>query len=193
MLATLLLSTGVPMLTAGDERGRTQQGNNNAYVQDNEVSWLDWRSDDAWLDLYDLARAALALRHRHQALRQRHFFDGRPATPDGPKDVAWISPAGTEMSEDDWFDPDLRTLGMFVSGSPLRGPGHHGERLEDATFLLWFHAGADPVDVVLSHDGWVERGDVVLSTDPAHEVGKPVQSGDTLTLDGRSLLVLRSA
>jgi glycogen operon protein len=190
MLATLLLSTGVPILTAGDERGRTQQGNNNAYVQDNEISWVDWRPDNAWLDLYDVARAALSLRRQHPALRQRHSFDGRPAR--GPKDLAWMSPAGQEMSDDDWFNPDLRTLGMFVSGSPLREPGQHGERLNDATFLLWFHAGQEPIEVVLPRNEWVEHGEVVLSTDPAHEVGKPVQAGDTLTLDGRSVLVLRS-
>ena len=78
MMATLCLSSGAPMLTAGDERGRTQRGNNNAYCQDNEVSWVDWRPDDAWLDLYELTKAALRLRREHPALRQRHHFDGTP-------------------------------------------------------------------------------------------------------------------
>jgi len=193
ILATLLLSTGVPMLTAGGERGRTQQGNNNPYVQDNEISWLDWRPDNAWFDLYDLARQALALRHAHPALRQRHFFDGRPAAESGPKDLAWIHPEGREMSGEDWFEPQLRTLGMFVSGDPLRQPGARGERLTDATFLMWFHAGDRPMDVVLPENEWVEHGEVVLSTDPALEIGKPVRAGDVLTLDARSVLVLRSA
>jgi len=192
ILTTLLLSTGVPMMLGGDERGRTQRGNNNPYVQDNEISWVDWRADDGWFDLYDLARQALALRHQHPALRQRHFFDGRPAAEGGPKDVAWMHPSGDEMAGDDWFDPDLHTLGMFVSGDPLRQPGPRGERLTDATFLLWFHAGERPVDVVLPANEWVQEGEVVLSTDPAHDVGKPVRSGDILTLDGRSLVVLRS-
>ena len=96
------------------------------------------------------------------------------------------------MSEDDWFDPDLRTLGMFVSGTPLREPGPEGERLNDWTFLLWFHAGTEPIDVVLPVTEWVEHGEVVLSTDPDYEVGKPVRAGETLTLDARSVLVLRS-
>ncbi len=192
ILATLLLSTGVPMLTAGDERGRTQGGNNNPYVQDNEISWVDWRPEDGWFDLYELARAALALRHQHSALRQRHFFDGRPAATGGPKDIAWIHPLGHEMYDEDWFDPDLRTLGMFVSGDPLRQPDARGARQRDATFLIWFHADENPVDVTLPANDWVQDGEVVLSTDPAHEVGKPVRAGDVVSLDGRSLVVLRS-
>ena len=96
-MATLCLSNGVPMITAGDERGRTQRGNNNAYCQDNEISWIDWRPDDAWLDVYEITKAALRLRREHPALRQRHWFEGRPtiarrpegpglAAPDGPRD-----------------------------------------------------------------------------------------------------------
>ena len=104
LLATLCLSAGVPMITAGDERGRTQGGNNNAYGQDNEISWMDWRPDDAWLDLYDVAKTALRLRREHPALRQRHFLEGRPTVDGGPKDLAWVHPEGREMTEADWFD-----------------------------------------------------------------------------------------
>ena len=192
LMATLCLAAGVPMITAGDERGRTQLGNNNPYVQDNETSWVDWHGDDAWLDVYDVVRAALTLRQQHPALRQRHFFDGVPIAEGGPKDLSWIHVEGREMTNEDWFDHDLRTLGMFLSGNPLRQPGARGERREDATFLLWFHAGEEPVDVVLPRNRWVEHGEVVLSTDAAHEPGKPVQAGDTFTLDARSVVVLRS-
>ena len=99
LMATLCLSNGVPMITAGDERGRTQGGNNNAYSQDNEVSWLDWSTDDAWLDVYEITKAALRLRREHPALRQRHWFEGRPAIRGGPKDLAWLHPSGREMTE----------------------------------------------------------------------------------------------
>ena len=122
-MATLCLSTGVPMITAGDERGRTQRGNNNAYCQDNEISWIDWRADDAWLDIYEITKTALRLRREHPALRQRHCFEGRPTIEGGPKDLAWLHPDGREMTDDDWYDDSLRTLGMFVSGTPLRSPG----------------------------------------------------------------------
>ena len=87
LMATLCLSNGVPMITAGDERGRTQRGNNNAYCQDNEISWVDWRADDAWLDVYEITKTALRLRREHPALRQRHWFEGRPTIrgrPEGP-------------------------------------------------------------------------------------------------------------
>ena len=101
-MATLCLSNGVPMITAGDERGRTQGGNNNPYVQDNEISWVDWRADDAWLDVYEVTKAALRLRREHPALRQRHWFEGRPTIDGGRKDLAWLHPSGREMTGDDW-------------------------------------------------------------------------------------------
>ena len=190
-MATLCLSNGVPMITAGDERGRTQGGNNNPYCQDNETSWIDWRADDAWLDVYEVTRAALHLRRSHPALRQRHFFEGRPTMVGGPKDLAWLHPSGREMTEQDWHDPDLATLGMFVSGSPLRAPGPRGEQQIDASFVLWFHSGTSPVGVDLPENDWVHAGEVVLSTDPALAVGTPVSMGERLMLGPRTVAVLR--
>ena len=135
------------MITAGDERGRTQRGNNNAYCQDNEISWVDWRPDDAWLDVYEITKTALRLRREHPALRQRHYFDGPPddrRRPEGPRLAAPRGPrddrarTGTTTA--------LRRVGMFVSGDPLRSPGPRGEQQRDASFLLWFNAGDEPVD-----------------------------------------------
>ena len=94
MMVTLCLSSGAPMLTAGDERGRTQRGNNNAYCQDNEVSWVDWRPDDAWLDIYEITKAALRLRREHPALRQRHHFDGTPDDRGRPEGPGLAAPGG---------------------------------------------------------------------------------------------------
>ena len=149
------------MNTAGDERGRTQGGNNNAYVQDNETSWMDWRPDDAWLDIYDVAKTALRLRREHPALRQRHFLEGRPTVEGGPKDLAWVHPEGREMTEADWYDERLHTFGMFVSGDPLRAPGPKGEQLHDSSFLLWFHAHADSGKAKLPANEWVRSGEVI--------------------------------
>ncbi len=191
LMLTLALSAGVPLLTAGDERGRTQRGNNNPYVQDNAISWVDWSDKNAWTELHQLTRAALRLRHEHPALRQRHFFEGRPAVPGGPKDLAWIHPEGREMTVEDWYDAGLLTLGMFVSGSPLRSPGLHGERLNDRSFLLWLHAHDVPGKVVTPVQEWVSRGEVVLSTDTGHPAGTVVRAGDVLDIEPRSLLVLR--
>ena len=191
LIATLCLSNGVPMITAGDERGRTQCGNNNPYSQDNAISWVDWSVDDAWLDLFEITRAALRLRREHPALRQRHWFEGRPAITGGPKDVAWIHPTGREMTPDDWQDGGLRVIGMFVSGDPIRSPGPHGEQIRDSGFLVWLNASESACDVVLPENEWVRRGTVVLSTDPATPLETVVASGEVIPLSARSLVLLQ--
>jgi len=191
LMATLCLSNGVPMLTAGDERGRTQGGNNNPYCQDNEISWVDWRADDAWLDVYELTKTALRLRRDHQTLRQRHWFEGLPTIVGGPKDVAWLHPTGREMTEADWHDTGLRTIGMFVSGKPLREPGPQGEQVIDASFLMWFHAGPEPCAAYLPDNDWVRRGEVVLSTDPELPCGTAAEASQELCLGPRSVVVLQ--
>jgi glycogen debranching enzyme GlgX len=193
LLATLCLSNGVPMLVAGDERGRTQHGNNNPFCQDNEISWIDWSPDDAWLDIYELTKQALALRKQHPALRQRHWFEGRPAMRGGPKDLAWLHPTGREMSAEDWFDSGLQVVGMFVSGSPLRSPGPRGEQQVDKSFVLWLNAGATAVAIDLPDNEWVHTGEVVLSTDPDLPHGTKVSAGDRVKVAARALVVLRQA
>ena len=191
MMATLCLSNGVPMITAGDERGRTQRGNNNAYCQDNEISWIDWRPDDAWLDVYEVAKTALRLRREHPALRQRHWFEGRPTIRGGPKDLAWLHPEGREMTGEDWHDPDLRTIGMFVSGSPLRAPGPRGEQQVDKSFMLWFNSDWLPARLSIPDNEWVHTGEVVLSTEFRLPVGIQVHAGDRIQLGRRTVVVFR--
>ena len=191
MMATLCFSAGVPMLTAGDERGRTQGGNNNAYGQDDETSWIDWRPDDAWLDLYEFTKTALRLRREHPALRQRHWFEGRPTIEGGPKDLVWLHPEGREMSSADWRDDSVKVIGMFVLGDPLRFPGPRGEQLRDKSFMIWLNSGPDPVGLTMMENSWVAAGEVVLSTDTTNPIGTTVKSGQQLTQEGRSVLVLR--
>jgi glycogen operon protein len=191
-MVTLCLSNGVPMITAGDERGRTQQGNNNPYVQDNEISWVDWRPDDAWLDVYEITKAALRLRREHHTLRQRHWFEGRPTIDGGRKDLAWVHPRGEEMTGDDWADDALSVVGMLVTGDPLRSPGRRGEQQWDSSFLIWLNAEPEPVKVTMpATDGWRRPGEVVVSTCPDHPVGSEVAPGASLLLDGRTVVVLR--
>ena len=185
LMATLCLSAGVPMLSMGDERGRTQSGNNNAYCQDSELSWMDWETEP-WGGLLELTRAALALRHQHPALRQRHYLEGRPTKAGGAPDLAWMHPSGREMTLDDWHDDDLLTLGMFVSGDPLRAPGPRGETVHDDSFLIWFNAGDEPGHVAHPENSWVQSGHVVLSTDPQHPVGTKVRAGEVVDLIPRA-------
>ena len=191
LMTTLCLSNGVPMITAGDERGRTQGGNNNPFCQDNETSWVDWGPDDAWLDIYELTRAALRLRRDHPALRQRHWFEGQPTLVGGPKDLAWLHPSGREMTSEDWHDDSLGGVGMFVTGSPLRAPGPRGEQQHDSSFMIWLNAADSPVDVALPENKWVRNGEVALSTDPDVPVGTPVEAGHTMRFAARSVVVLR--
>ena len=192
LMVTLCLSNGVPMITAGDERGRTQRGNNNAYCQDNEISWVDWRADDAWLDLYEVTKAALRLRREHPALRQRHWFAGSPTIVGGPKDLAWLHPTGREMTEADWRDTSLQAVGTFMSGAPLREPGPRGEQVVDRSFLIWSNASAEDLQVTLPENDWVQTGEVVLSTDPALPDGTQVKAGQELLVGSRTVVVIRA-
>ncbi len=109
----------------------------------------------------------------------------------GPKDLVWLHPEGREMDAEDWHDAGLRTLGMYVTGAPLRSPGPHGEQQVDASFVLWLVSGNDPVTVRLPENDWVHSGEVVLSTDPEHPIGTPVKAGEDLVLGGWTVVVLR--
>jgi isoamylase len=193
MLTTLLLSTGVPMLTAGDEMGRTQQGNNNAYCQDNEVSWVDWAEAAEYSDLVDLVRSVLAVRAENPVFRQRHFFEGRPAVPGGRKDVAWFAETGQELTEDQWWQPDRRTLGMFLAGDAIRSRHRDGSRVVGDSFLLWLNAADADVRVTLpEHGQWAEGYEVLLDTGRRDRVGTRRPAGAHVTLQGRSAVLLRA-
>ena len=192
LLATLLLSTGVPMITAGDERGRTQEGNNNAYCHDSALSWVDWDPDPRWSHLTALTEQLLALRREHPVLRQRHFFAGRPVGEGTRKDVAWFRPDGWEMAEADWFDRSVSTLGMLLNGEQLRGSGPQGEAMADRSFLVWLHAGEQRTALTTPADGWPDDWEVVLDTSGSHRTGETVRSGDPLAVPGRTLVLLRS-
>jgi glycogen operon protein len=193
MLTTLLLSTGVPMLTAGDEMGRTQQGNNNAYCQDNEVSWVDWEQGREWSDLTDLVRRLLRLRRENPVFRQRHFFMGIPAVDGGRKDIAWFGHDGHELAEDQWWQPDRRTLGLFLAGDAIRSRHRDGTRVTGDSFLLWLHAGYDHTEVSLpDHGHWAEGYRVVLDTGQPDREGTWLDAGSSLPLVARSAVLLRA-
>jgi glycogen operon protein len=196
LLTTLLLSTGAPMLVAGDERWRTQRGNNNAYVQDNEISWLDWSASEPGEDMLALVRRLLALRRAHPVLRQRAFFEGRPVVGgDGCKDVAWFHPAGREMGEQDWFDAGLRSIGMYLDGRGLRHRDRRGEVIVDDSFLLLLNADDQDGTFTVPGAPWADRYERVVDTTcpgglPAPGA-TPVAAGQALPVEGRSALLLR--
>ncbi|MGP4092211.1 glycogen debranching protein GlgX [Streptomyces sp. KR55] len=195
LLTTLLLSTGVPMLVAGDELGRTQRGNNNAYCQDNEISWLDWGllEDPGWKALFELTSRLIELRHRHPVLRRRAFFSGRAHSADGLRDLAWFTPRGTEMTERDWYAP-AATLGMYLSGRDIPGRDERGAPILDDSFLAVLHAGERPVSFVLPGPPWAEHYEVVVDTsreEQGEEPGVVRRAGATITVPGRAVLLLK--
>ncbi|WP_108251938.1 glycogen debranching protein GlgX [Planctomonas deserti] len=150
LMATLLLSQGVPMICGGDEIGRTQGGNNNAYCQDNEISWLDWESADE--EFLRFCAELIAFRREHPVFRRRRFFAGRPIFGTEMSDIAWIRPDGEEMTHDDWAVGFAKTLGVFLNGEELPDPGPRGQRVRDDSFLLLFNAHSEDVEFVLPGD-----------------------------------------
>ncbi len=192
LLTTLLLATGVPMLLAGDEMGRTQRGNNNAYCLDDDTTWLDWSLREEYVDLLALTRTVLWLRREHAVFRQRRFFEGRPVGDVARKDLAWFAASGREMTENEWHDESLRTLGMFLAGDGIRSRGPHGERIVGDSFLLWLHSGADSIDVTLPDDGWAQTYDVALDTAGVLTPQARLKAGDAVTIPARSCLLLRA-
>jgi glycogen operon protein len=192
-LATLLLSQGTPMLCGGDEIARTQGGNNNAYCQDNAVSWLDWLLPPAAVRQRDFTRRLVRLRAEHPVFHRRAFFEGRRRPGAAGKDLTWIRADGKEMAPEDWASPHRHCIGMRLAGDALVEVGDDGERVVDDTFLVLLNAGAEQRDFVLpanvSHAGW----QLVLDTRAweTDERGPVRRAGDAYALEGRSLAVFR--
>jgi isoamylase len=157
-LLTLLTSQGVPMLLAGDELGRTQQGNNNAYCQDNEISWVDWNLDDPRKALLEFTRRLIRLRHDHPVFRRRHFFQGREIRGSAVKDLTWFRPDAREMSEEDWENPQMHCLSLRLAGDAIDELDDQGNRIVDDTFLLLLNAHHEAVAFTLpplpSRNAW---------------------------------------
>jgi glycogen operon protein len=189
-LATLLVSQGVPMITAGDEVGRTQSGNNNTYCQDNELNWHDWYWDDDKWRLLNFTKKMIRMRKEHPIFRRRDFFRGVPVGDAGRKDVAWLKPDGNEMTTEEWEKEFARSLGMWLNGDWLPETDDRGKPLRDASYLVLFNAHHDRIDFMLPAGvGWRTEVDTFFDTgDPSEERLVP---GEAYPLEGRSLVVLR--
>jgi glycogen operon protein len=191
-LATLLLSQGVPMLLGGDELGRTQEGNNNAYCQDNRVSWYDWARSNT--DLWEFTRNLIALRRAHPVFSRRRFFQGRPVRGrgrDGLKDIAWFKPDGEEMGDADWDTGYARSLGVFFNGQAIPDVDRHGQPVRDDSFYLLFNAWDRPLDFVLPAEMASRAWDVALDTGGPRS-NDAYTAGDKVPLMGRHLVLLHS-
>jgi isoamylase len=175
LLTTLVLAAGVPMMLGGDERGRTQGGNNNAYCQDNEISWVSWADEGAWAQLHRTVRTLLRIRREHPVFRRSTFFSGALDPAGGRRDVGWFGPWGEEMDDAAWHDSSLRTLGMFLAGERTGRRTAAGEPVHDDSFLLWLHAGEEAVKVNLPGPPWALAYSVIVDSSdsvvPRHLAG----------------------
>jgi isoamylase len=211
-LVTLLLSQGVPMLVAGDELGRTQDGNNNAYCQDNEISWVAWPDPEADTEpaeqeadtehesLLDFTRALIELRSQHPVFRRRRYFQGEPISGAHGEvgDIAWFTPAGEEMTDDDWSAGFAKSLTVFLNGDGISEPDLRGEPVRDDSFLLLFNASENDLKFAIPAapygDQWKRELDTSVPPAAAGDGGDTdaqARPGDTVEVRSRSLQVLR--
>ncbi|MFI5977636.1 glycogen debranching protein GlgX [Streptomyces sp. NPDC051452] len=194
LLATLLLSQGIPMLCHGDELGRTQRGNNNAYCQDNEISWIDWELTDEQRALADFTRRLIALRAAHPVLRRRRFFRGETATNAAQPlpDLMWLRPDAREMTERDWQREDAHSVAVFLNGDAIAERDPYGRRMVDDSFLLLVNGYWEPVVFRLPADSFGERWTTLIDT--ADPEGVPDErerkAGTRLRVESRALILL---
>jgi isoamylase len=196
-LVTQFCSQGVPMLLAGDEMSRSQCGSNNAYCQDNKVSWVDWEAASKQQDLIDFTCMLSELRRAHPVFRRRRFFSGR-AGADGLADIVWLTPAGRQMTDNDWQTGYARSLTVFLNGDAITEPGPRGDTVRDDSFLLLFNANREPVTFTLPGVRFGPGWEVVISTATAVGAAAPDATGtitvwpeQSIELAGRSIMVLR--
>ena len=187
LIATLLLSQGCPMLVAGDDIGRTQRGNNNAYCQDNEISWLDWSNVDE--GLLEFTQRMIALRREQPVLRRQRFFEGQVGRGQRRKDVAWFDDRGTEMTEAEWDDELRRSLAMLLNGDEIPDHTEDGRQIRGDTLLVILHSHHKDMSWNLPR-GWGDRWEVLLNT-AAHDDSRTIEAAEALQVRARSLLVLR--
>ena len=188
LMATLLLSQGVPMISGGDEIARTQRGNNNAYAQDNEISWYDW--DRADPEMLAFTRRLVELRRTHPVFRQRRFFQGVRATGSSLDDVGWFRPDGNPMTGDDWLVGYARALSVFLNGHAVGSQGPGIDRVVDHSFLLLFNGSEEAVGFTVPYGLGGERWRVVLDTADGSRHDELLEASDDWKVAAWSLVVL---
>jgi glycogen operon protein len=190
LLSTLFLSVGTPMLLAGDEMGRTQWGNNNAYCHDNELGWVNWQLDEHQRGLLEFTRRCIALRHANPVLQRRNFFLGETLDDSRFRDLVWFHPNGRELERGDWENPELRCFGLFLGGDAIGARGPTGDKVVGETLLIYFNAHAEAVEVTMPPKSWGAGWELLLETATA-EVRSLCTASTTLTVPARSLLAFK--
>ncbi len=190
LVTTLLLSAGVPMLSGGDEIGRSQGGNNNAYCQDNEVSWYDWANADWRFHRY--VQRLLDFRAQHPIFRRRRFFQGRPIQSKALDDIAWFTLDGVEMEDSYWEEGFAKSIGVFLNGQGIATPDVFGRSVHDDSFYLIFNAHYEPLEFTLPEKRFARRWNIVLRTDVGWVEAQPLLAAeDVIAVTGRSIVLLQ--
>ncbi|MGI9529672.1 MAG: glycogen debranching enzyme, partial [Acidimicrobiia bacterium] len=189
ILATMLLSQGVPMLLAGDEFGRTQRGNNNAYCQDNEISWYDWASIDE--DLLDFCRELVAFRKDHPVFRRRRWFEGRSVRGSDHDDIAWYNTDGSPMSDHDWRQGYAKSLAVYLNGKGITTTDRLGQRVVDDSFLVLFNAHSAPVQFAMAEELSGLDWELALDSATGVEPGIRPDGSGAAHVPGWSVVVLK--
>jgi isoamylase len=190
-LTTLFLSQGVPMIVAGDELGRTQGGNNNAYCQDNEISWINWEKADA--ELLTFTKKLIHFARRHPVFNRRKWFKGQPIKGVGVEDIAWFNTDGSEMTEENWKQDYAKTLGIFLNGKGIPTPGPKGEKILDDNFFIIFNAYHDAIQFKLPPAKFGRKWTKVLDTSINYleETGESFKAAESIHVEGRSVVLLK--
>ena len=193
MMATLLFSQGVPMILHGDEIARTQEGNNNVYCQDNEASWMQWELTEEQEAMLDWTRRVVKVRNDHAVLRRRHFFAGRPIRGADVKDILWVKHTGEEMSDHDWANSEVRSIGLLLAGEATDMHDDQYRPIMDDTLLILMNSQPEPVEFHLAASLGVTEWKLVLDTgEPQKADGEWSYTPETsYRLDARALAVLR--
>jgi glycogen operon protein len=190
LLATLMMSVGVPMISSGDEVGRTQQGNNNAYCQDNETSWTHWDLSAGQRDFLEFSRRLIRIWKENPVLRRRKFLQGRRIRGADVADIAWLDPSGQEMTDEVWNAPDVRSLGMRLNGDAIDEADERGERVVGDSLLIIFNSHAAPQPFTLP-PATPDRWEVLVDTADPDAAARRVRAGDRYELQPSSMAVLR--
>jgi isoamylase len=190
LLSTLMLSQGVPMLLGGDEMGRTQQGNNNSYCQDNPISWINWELQAEDRELMDFVRYLIHLRKQHPVFRRRNFFQGSSIKGSEIKDILWLNPNGQEMTEENWRQNHVRCLGAYLSGKALNQRDDRNQPVLDNDFLLLLNAHHEDISFLLPEDERDACWRMVLNTAEPDTLAWECLTAENIVLQGRSLALL---
>jgi glycogen operon protein len=190
LLATLLLSQGIPMVWGGDEMCRTQKGNNNGYCQDNEISWYDWSSADQ--DLLEFAAQLIQFRRAHQIFHRPRWFRGSPIDRTGIDDIGWFTPEAKQMTQVEWGETFTKSMAVFFNGQALPNLDDFGQRIVDDTFYLLLNAHYEPITFTLPEEKWGKTWEKVFATNEARfsDSADAFASGAQLAVEGRSLTLL---